>query len=267
MRPLAFIDIETTGLDPALHEIIEVAVILVRADTLEPLDSVELPVHPEHIDRADPEALRLNGYTPEKWLFAVSLCEALERITPLLNGAMPAGHNVRFDLAFLEAACKATGVTPPEMDHHLLDTAVLAWPLLQNGVVESLSLEDLCDHLEIPRVMKHQAYWDVLSSLEVARWLLPSVGLMTRVSALAAEERAIVEAVMARIEADREGKGTWSLDDDLADLDEDAPVLEKIVNELVYCAAKLLRERKERRLEAVGEASDRLRLVPDREMH
>lgn len=42
MSDLAFLDLETTGLDPARHEIIEAAVVRVDGRTLEELDAVEV---------------------------------------------------------------------------------------------------------------------------------------------------------------------------------------------------------------------------------
>ncbi len=173
MRPLAFIDLETTGLDPARHEILEIGVIRVDARTFTELDATDVRVHPARLEDADPEALRLNGYSPRRWENAASLPEALDWVAPLLVGATLAGHNVGFDRAFLEAAWRATGGPPPDLDHHLLDTAVLAWPLLAEGRIESLSLATVCTALGIGLHDPHRALSDAERSLEIARRLLP----------------------------------------------------------------------------------------------
>jgi DNA polymerase III epsilon subunit-like protein len=73
MKPLAFLDTEATGLDPAQHEIWEVALILRRVDRLddgftEYLPDVEhvwqLPVD---LGRADPIGLNIGRFHERRW--------------------------------------------------------------------------------------------------------------------------------------------------------------------------------------------------------
>ena len=173
MKPLAFVDLETSGLDPTRHEILEAAVIRVDAGTLADIDCTDVRVHPMRLEDADPEALRMVGYSKRAWELAATLDEALEWIWPLLDGAVLAGHNPAFDRAFLEAAWQRTGVPRPALDHHILDTASLAWPLFASGRLASLSLDAVCKHLGIVRKVRHRALADADDSLEVARRLLP----------------------------------------------------------------------------------------------
>ena len=180
MRPLAFIDLETTGLDPERHEILEIGVIRVDARTLTELDATDVRVHPTRLQDADPEALRLNGYSARRWENATNLAEALDWVAPLLVGATLAGHNVGFDRAFLEVAWRATGGPPPDLDHHLLDTASLAWPLLTEGLVDSLSLAAVCRALGVGLCDPHRALSDAERSLEIARRLLPGARVRAR---------------------------------------------------------------------------------------
>jgi len=148
-------------------------VIRVDGRTLTDIDATDVRVHPGRLEDADPEALRLNGYSPRRWENATNLWEALDWVAPLLVGATLAGHNVGFDRAFLEAAWRATGGPPPDLDHHLLDTATLAWPLLAEGQIESLSLVAVCTALGIGLHDPHRALSDAERSLEIARRLLP----------------------------------------------------------------------------------------------
>lgn len=60
MSSLAFIDIETTGLDPNIHEIWEVAAIVRQEDGCEVSCTWQLPV--QDLDRADPIALDMTGF-------------------------------------------------------------------------------------------------------------------------------------------------------------------------------------------------------------
>lgn len=238
MRPLAFVDVETTGLDPTRHEIIEIGVVAADPRTLETRGMLDVRVRPARIDDADPAALRINGWSVDAWKDAVPLDIALVRVKPLLDGALLAGHNVSFDRAFLDAAWRATGVAAPDVDHHVLDTATLAWPLHAAGVVESLSLGVVCKALGIDLEQPHRALADAQRSLEVARRLLPDARLTSRLVTLAADERAIVEAILARIDGGRRHYGAWRTGDGR---DYSGEALAEVVDALNYCAAELVR--------------------------
>ena len=238
MRDIAFIDLETSGLDPTRHEILEIGVIRVQGAGLAEIDRTDVRVHPRHIETADPAALGLNGYSAKAWENAASLTEALEWIAPLLEGAILAGHGVAFDKAFLDVAWRDTGVTPPEMDHHLLDTVTLAWPLLAAGLVDSLSLAPVCAALGIDGREPHRALADADRSLDVARVLLPEAHLVTRIRALEADERTLVDTIVERIDASRPGYGPWRVDDNRNYPHE---ALIEALDGMAYLAAELVR--------------------------
>lgn len=69
---LVFVDVETTGLDPERHELLEVAAVRVHPHTLEPLDHASARVRPGRLADANPRALEVNGYTDEAWRDAVT---------------------------------------------------------------------------------------------------------------------------------------------------------------------------------------------------
>ena len=157
MKDLVFVDVETTGLDPDHHELIEVAAVRVHPHTLEPLDHLSLRVVPDRLGDADPRALEVNGYNDADWRDAVSLGNALRRLAPLLEGAVVAGHNVAFDWAFLVRGFARTGVPLPPVDYHRVDTASLAWPLVSGAETASLSLDAVCAALGLSRPSPHRA--------------------------------------------------------------------------------------------------------------
>ena len=238
MRDIAFIDLETSGLDPTRHEILEIGVIRVRGDGLAEIDRTDVRVRPRRIETANPEALVINGYSEKGWENATSLPEALEWIAPLLEGAILAGHNVAFDQAFLDAAWRESGVSRPDMDHHVLDTATLAWPLVAANLAESLSLAPICSALGIYDGELHRALADAERSLKVARVLLPEAHLVTRIRALEADERTLVDTIVERIDASRPGYGPWSVDDDRNYPHE---ALLEALDGMAYLAAELVR--------------------------
>src|SRR3989338_6197857 len=83
---LAFVDLETTGLDPFRHEIIEIGIVLAeqRADLfgklfLERIAEHEIRLKPEHIETADPKALEVCKYHERNWENAVAQKEGLQK--------------------------------------------------------------------------------------------------------------------------------------------------------------------------------------------
>ena len=114
---LHFIDTETTGLDPRMHEIISFGLVRAKHITddvgnsrFEILDEREILLKPENLGNADPTALKINGYAPERWTGALSQIDGMNQIRDMLteldeqdqkvNRVIIAGHNVQFDLAY-----------------------------------------------------------------------------------------------------------------------------------------------------------------------
>ena len=120
-RPHVIIDCETTGLCPARNELLEVSA--VRWDPDRSSGSVGVwsrtsaqtwKFRPVHIELIDPGALRVNGYTPQKWCdsphpLSPPGIRQYQEIVALLKGAYVVGHNVGFDLAFLRSHLKKHG--------------------------------------------------------------------------------------------------------------------------------------------------------------
>ena len=171
-KAIAFVDVETTGLDPSRHDIVEIGVVRVDADTLMVQGEKSVLVKPERLFDAEDEALAINGFSMAAWKHALPLREALAVVLPLLDRALIAGHNVAFDWSFLTASFRRADLALPSVDHHRLDTASLAWPLMASGEIESLSLDSVCRYLGIERRRPHRALDDARCSYLVALRLL-----------------------------------------------------------------------------------------------
>jgi len=109
---VAVIDVETSGLSPDEHHLLQVAVIVVNgrgeellrwSSDIRPPGGIFGQVGPHHI----------HGLTRRRLWRAPGPATVLRRLGPLLVDAVVAGHNVGFDLAFLEAASRRTGVALP----------------------------------------------------------------------------------------------------------------------------------------------------------
>lgn len=148
--PLAFLDLEMTGLDPAVDRVLEVCVERVRGGRVE--DRLETLVHPDerrgnvHIHGIDEEALA--GAPP--------FDRVAERVIALCDGAIVVAHAAAWDVAFLEAELARSGrdVKLP----FFLDTLTLS---RRAFALPSHALDALAKELAIPRTRAHRAGDDV----------------------------------------------------------------------------------------------------------
>jgi oligoribonuclease (3'-5' exoribonuclease) len=168
----AFLDCEFGGLDPELHDITEVAVIVTDYRLAE-IGVGEWKVA-ARTDRITDEAAAISGYDPEAWRDAVPLRQALTEIAALLptgKTAVPAGQNVRMDVQFLERGYKNCGIAYP-FDYHVIDLATLfySWSLVSGERVAALSLRQAASTAGlIEGSVPHRAMADARLTLETFR--------------------------------------------------------------------------------------------------
>jgi hypothetical protein len=133
---LAIIDVETTGLQPSHHEMIDIGAIYTTLDG-EELGRFFIRIHPDHPDRAGAAARSINGYDAQRWidLGAVSQAEAAEaflafhRETVGWRTALFTAFNAYFDRAFVDAWLKEEGHDGFRTlyTYFVLDLPSLAW--------------------------------------------------------------------------------------------------------------------------------------------
>ncbi len=173
-QPLAFIDVETTGFDPEVAEIIELAAVIAKYKDGELVvtDQLDLKIRPEHIEDADPAALRVNGYNEADWLFAVSLGDAMKLFAEKTEGAIFVAHNMAFDYGFITQAFKKTGVEN-KMHYQKLDTISIAFTVMKdNDEMNKLSLKALTEHYGIENKKAHSAFADTYALYELFKKML-----------------------------------------------------------------------------------------------
>lgn len=173
-QPLAFIDIETTGLDRDSAEIIELGVVIAKLKdgALTVVDELDLKVAPKHIENADPVALRVNGYDEADWIFAVSIEEAMKQFASKTEGAVFVAHNITFDYGFIETNLKRYNIEN-KMHFHKLDTIAIAFGVLHNNDdISKLSLRALCEKYGIENKRAHSAFADAYATYELFKKLL-----------------------------------------------------------------------------------------------
>jgi DNA polymerase III subunit epsilon len=149
--PLAFVDLEMTGLDAACDRVLEVCVERVRGGRVE--DAVVSLVRPEggafgnaHIHGIDPAAV----------LGAPSFAEIAPRVEAAVEGAIVVAHAAAWDVAFLEAELGRAG--RPRRIEHYLDTLILS---RRAFALPSHRLGALCAAFGIAPGQAHRAASDV----------------------------------------------------------------------------------------------------------
>jgi len=157
------VDCETTGLNPSIQRVLEIAAIRCRGALV--LDRFSTLIDPE---RYIPLGIRqLTGITPELVKGAPKAPEALAEFLAFAGGSLLVGHNVRFDYNFLGAEA---------LRHHnvrivnpSLCTIRLARWLLPN--LRRRSLDNLAQALDLNTHDRHRAMGDA-EVTQQAFWLL-----------------------------------------------------------------------------------------------
>jgi len=134
---LAHIDVETTGLLPGYHEMIDIGIVMTTVEG-EILDSLYLRIQPEHPQRLSPKAFEVNAFNSEKWikLGAHSPAAAVDSIISFHTNVAKNKHvlmvayNSHFDAAFLDHLFRSVNKTWRQLYHYfILDIPSMAWGL------------------------------------------------------------------------------------------------------------------------------------------
>jgi len=179
-------DLETTGLDEARDEIVEIGVMRLeggrRSAVYSTLMRPSVPVgESEAFHGLSDERLQREGRPPE---------EAIGRLVKAAEGAMLVGHNSgRFDVRMLAAQAGRLGLsfTPGPG----ADTLELARRFVDR---EPYTLEALAETLRLPHRPTHRAAADVATTADLLAWLVERARRGVR------ERRALVSACGAEFE-------------------------------------------------------------------
>ena len=144
---LAVLDVETTGLVPGYHEMIDLGLVMTDLDG-RVVDSIFLRVQPEHPERLSEGARRVNGFDAARWreLHALAPAAAVDSLVAFhrrVAGERPVlltAFNSQFDAAFLDHLFRTRGSSWRTLYHYfVLDIPSMAWALgyrdLANGAL------------------------------------------------------------------------------------------------------------------------------------
>jgi DNA polymerase III subunit epsilon len=165
------VDLETTGGSPRDCLITEIGAVRLRGGHC--LGTFQTLVNP---GRAIPPSLTvLTGITQSMVVPAPRIEEVLPALLEFIGGGVVVGHNVRFDLAFLAAACERAGYPAPA--NTAVDTCTLARRLVLDDVADC-RLGTLASRFGLPHRPSHRALDDALATGDLLHVLLERVGTL-----------------------------------------------------------------------------------------
>jgi DNA polymerase III subunit epsilon len=199
------IDLETTGLDPAVNEIIAFAALQIAGGRLRLNDVRYELIRPSVMP--DAETIRIHGLRRSDLADAPALSEVLDGLLEALTGTVLVVHVASVEEGFLGVAFRDHGV---RLLNPVVDTAALAeeWLRRRNQPAPyPIGLSPLAQALGLPVHRPHHADGDALTSAQVFLALAvhldalepQTVGSLQRFGRRAHGRRAVLGRVLARL--------------------------------------------------------------------
>ena len=163
------VDLETTGLSPSECSITEIGAVRFRGG--ECLGTFQSLVDPG--SAVPPSITVLTGITSAMLVDAPRIAEVLPSFLEFLGDAVVVGHNVRFDLSFLDVALGDTG--RPRLSNRSIDTCGLARRLIREEVPDC-RLGTLATRLRLEHQPSHRALDDALATGDLLHLLIERAG-------------------------------------------------------------------------------------------
>jgi DNA polymerase-3 subunit epsilon len=163
------LDLETTGGSPRDCAITEIGAVKYRGGgllgTFQTLVDPGLPI--------PPLITILTGITEAMVVEAPDIGTALPAFLEFIGNAVIVGHNIRFDMSFLNAAAALHGYPP--LSNDTVDTAGLGRRLVREEV-RNMRLQTLAAHFRSPVTPIHRALDDARATAHVLHGLLERAG-------------------------------------------------------------------------------------------
>ena len=177
---LAFVDVETTGLQPGFHEMIDIGMIVTNLNG-QPIDQLFLRIMPSHPERTEPGAAALNGFSVALWQERGFDSEAAA-VRKLLDfaeevsgekGLLMVGYNAWFDISFIDHLFRSQDETWRKLFHYfVLDLPSMAWGQKHRSLTGSALSKSLGIAAETSDPLKHTGLSGAQYNLKVYQTLL-----------------------------------------------------------------------------------------------
>lgn len=165
LNEMSFIDLETTGLSPIVHEILEIGIVKITKDgTISTFEELVCPKK-----NISDENQRIHGISMQMVANASNIEEVLPRCLEFLGNSTLVGHNVQFDCGFIITQAQVQKLTLK--GNKVFDTCLFSRQIAKKTNRHPLNhkLTTLAQlyikNSDINRA--HRALWDSLSSLKV----------------------------------------------------------------------------------------------------
>ncbi len=159
------LDFETTGGSPDSDEITEIGAVKVCGG--EVIGTFQTMVNPGR--GIPPQISVITGITQMMVVNAPTIHQVLPTFLDFIGGSVIVGHNLRFDMGFLNAAIRRWG--GPMLGNQRLDTLALARRLL-NDEVPRFKLGELATRLRLPHQPSHRALDDAWATVDLLHFLI-----------------------------------------------------------------------------------------------
>lgn len=158
------LDVETTGLSPDQHGIIEIGAVKVNAQQVESTFQALVKIEGE----IPKQVVRLTGISDELLQSeGRPLHDVLQEFLDYVDDLPIVAHNGDFDYSFIRAACIQLGLPP--LANKRIDTISLAKRYLEE--VPNYKLETLVEFLKIPVAGLHRSLNDCFATMQLYQQL------------------------------------------------------------------------------------------------
>jgi DNA polymerase III epsilon subunit family exonuclease len=171
--PIAVVDVETTGASADYGDrVIELGVVRVEGGVK--VAEYQRLVDPQR--RISPGITALTGISTEMLAGQPRFVDQIDHLTHILSGAIVMGHNVRFDLSFINKEYRRCGSELPGVlgpGVHVLDTVRIARRRFGRG---GNSLGRLAHRLGVEQITAHRALADAQTTHLVFEQMIKPIG-------------------------------------------------------------------------------------------
>jgi ATP-dependent DNA helicase DinG len=164
-RPLAFVDLEFSGLE-ADSEILQIGVVLVSQPDFAVIGEWQAKVQPRHIEAGDKGSLKMIGYTSRKWQDALPLKKALTQFDVFVKGAVLIGYNVVGDFYQLKKSYHQVGMTP-SYHWQVLDVLSMIFSELYRSNMDGFRMREVVRYFHMKEQQWHDALVDARATYEI----------------------------------------------------------------------------------------------------
>jgi DNA polymerase III subunit epsilon len=193
--PIALIDVETTGRDPAIDRVIELGIVVGRSG--EVVEKHSWLVNP---GQPIPEESRaVHGISDDMVADKPAFAAIADEVLKALRGAIPAAYNASFDRAFVMAELHRTGregghVLPASLAPNVEWIDPLVWARELYAFEKGKALSDMTARLGIAHETAHRATDDAEAALRVLYAFAKDVRVPKSYAGFTQEQRRLARA-------------------------------------------------------------------------